>query len=616
MINSIYTHKEIFLRELVSNASDALDKMYFKSLTDTSAGLNKSDFVIRIDGDTANHTLKITDNGIGMTKEELENNLGVIAKSGSLAFKEENGAEDIDIIGQFGVGFYSSFMVAKKVTVKTKAYGSDQAYLWTSEGVDGYTIEECEKDSFGTEITLTLKDDTADEKYSDFAENYKIRSLVKKYSDYIRYPIQMESTHKHLVEGTGIDGKDPEYTEHTELETLNSMVPIWRKNKNELTPEDYNNYYKEKFFDWEDPLLYIHKKTEGIVTYDSLLFIPKKPPMDFYSKDFEKGLQLYSSGVMITDKCKELLPDYFSFVRGLVDSADLSLNISREVLQQDRQLRAIAKSIEKSIKSELKKLLETDRPKYEEFWEAFGVQIKFGVYNGYGINKADLQDLIMFKSSAEKKYVTLDEYVDKMQADQKFIYYAAADSVSRADSLPQTEILKEKGIEILYLTENVDEFAVQILQNYKDKPFKNVSADDTEITGDSVKSEEAKKATEDNKDLFEVITKALDGKIKSAKASDKLRSHPACISNEGQISLEMEKTLAKMPETGGSPKAEKVLEINPDHPIFAKLKTLYDTDKDKLGDYAKILYSQALLVEGMPLDNPLEYSELITKLMI
>ncbi|MDR0992895.1 MAG: molecular chaperone HtpG [Ruminococcus sp.] len=617
MINSIYTHKEIFLRELISNASDALDKMYFKSLTDTSAGLNKSDFIIRIDGDTTAHTLKITDNGIGMTEAELENNLGVIAKSGSLAFKEENGADDVDIIGQFGVGFYSSFMVAKKVTVKSKAYGAEKAYLWISEGVDGYTIEECEKDSFGTEITLTLKDDTADEKYSDFAETWKIRSLVKKYSDYIRYPIQTETTHKHLVEGTGVDGVDPEYTEHTELETLNSMVPIWRKNKNELTPEDYNEYYKEKFFDWEDPLLYIHKKTEGIVTYDSLLYIPKKPPMDYYSKDFEKGLQLYCSGVMITEKCKELLPDHFSFVRGLVDSADLSLNISREVLQQDRQLRAIAKSIEKSIKSELKKLLENDRPKYEEFWKAFGVQIKFGIYNGYGVNKAELQDLLMFWSSSEKKYVTLDEYVSRMQADQKYIYYAAADSVSRADSLPQTEILKEKGIEILYLTENVDEFAIQILQSYSDKPFKNVSSDDTEIGGENnVKTEEAKKATEDNKDLFEAIAAALEGKIKSAKASDKLRTHAACISNEGQISLEMEKTFAKMPEAQGTPKAEKVLEINPDHPIFGKLKSLYQTDKDKLSDYAKILYSQALLVEGMPLENPLEYSELITKLMV
>jgi molecular chaperone HtpG len=617
MINSIYTHKEIFLRELISNASDALDKMYFRSLTDTSAGLNKSDFVIRIDGDTEAHTLKITDNGIGMTYDELENNLGIIAKSGSLAFKEENDEADVDIIGQFGVGFYSSFMVAKKVQVKTKAYGADKAYLWTSEGVDGYTIEDCEKDSFGTEITLTLKDDTADEKYSDFAESYKIRSLVKKYSDYIRYPIQMESTHKHLVEGTGVDGKDPEYTEHTELETLNSMVPIWRKNKNELTAEDYNNYYKEKYFDWEDPLLYIHKKTEGIVTYDSLLYIPKKPAMDYYSKDFEKGLQLYSSGVLITDKCKELLPDHFSFVRGLVDSADLSLNISREVLQQDRQLRAIAKSIEKSIKSELKKLLENDRPKYEEFWQAFGIQIKFGVYNGYGINKAELEDLIMFKSSAEKKYVTLDEYVNKMQADQKFIYYAAADTVDRADSLPQTEIFKEKGIEILYLTENVDEFAIQILQNYKEKPFKNISAEDTETEGgDTAKTEEAKKATEDNKGLFDEITAALSGKIKSAKASNKLRTYPACISNEGSISLEMEKTLAKMPEANGTPKAEKVLEINPDHPIFEKLKNLYENDKEKLSDYAKILYSQALLVEGMSLENPLEYSELITKLMV
>jgi molecular chaperone HtpG len=617
MINSIYTHKEIFLRELISNASDAIDKMYFKTLTDASMGLSKSDFFIEIKADTSAKTITIIDNGIGMDKEALENNLGVIAQSGSLAFKENNEAEDIDIIGQFGVGFYSAFMVAKKVEVKTKAYGSVTAFIWVSEGADGYTIEECQKDSFGTEITLTLKDDTEDEKYSDYAETWKIRTLVKKYTDYIRYPIKTLTSHRHLKDGTGTDEIPAEYEEHFELETLNSMIPIWRKNKNELTAEDYNSYYKEHFFDYTDPLLYIHKKTEGTVSYDSLLYVPSKAPMDFYSKEFEKGLQLYSSGVMIMEHCKELLPDHFSFVRGLVDSQDLSLNISREMLQQDRQVKTIAKSIEKTIKAELKKLLETDRTKYEEFWKVFGLQIKFGVYNGYGMNKDALQDLLLFYSSFEKKYVSLDEYVGRCKEDQKYIYYAAAESLSRADALPQTELLKDKGIEILYLTENVDEFAIQMLREYKEKQFKSVSSGDLELSDiDKEGAEETKKLEEDNKDFLNEITKFLDGKVKETKLTNKLKSHPVCISNEGQVSIEMEKTFAKMPTDGDVVKASKILELNPEHPVFEKLKTLYATDKDKLSDYANILYSQALLVEGVPLDDPLAYSDLVFKILV
>jgi molecular chaperone HtpG len=617
MINSIYTHKEIFLRELISNASDAIDKMYFKTLTDASMGLSKSDFFIEIKADKDAKTLTIIDNGTGMDKEDLENNLGVIAQSGSLAFKQDNEAEDIDIIGQFGVGFYSAFMVAKKVEVKTKKYGSDAAYIWVSEGADGYTIEECQKDSFGTEITLTLKDDTEDEKYSDYAETWKIRTLVKKYSDYIRYPIKTLTSHRHLKDGTGTDDVPAEYEEHFELETLNSMIPIWRKNKNELTDEDYNNYYKEHFFDYTDPLLYIHKKTEGTVSYDSLLYIPSKAPMDFYSKEFEKGLQLFSSGVMIMEHCKELLPDHFSFVRGLVDSQDLSLNISREMLQQDRQVKTIAKSIEKTIKAELKKLLDNDRAKYEEFWKVFGLQIKFGVYNGYGMNKDALQDLLLFYSSFEKKYVTLDEYVSRCKEDQKYIYYAAAESLSRADALPQTELLKDKGIEILYLTENVDEFAIQMLREYKDKQFKSVSSGDLELSDiDKEGAEETKKLEEDNKDILAEITKALVGKVQETKLTNKLKSHPVCISNEGQVSIEMEKTFAKMPTDGDVVKASKILELNPEHPVFEKLKTLYNTDKDKLSDYANILYSQALLVEGVPLEDPLAYSDLVFKILV
>ncbi|MCI5904892.1 MAG: molecular chaperone HtpG [Oscillospiraceae bacterium] len=617
MINSIYTHKEIFLREIISNASDAMDKLYFKSLTDDSVGMNRSDFFIKIEADKDNGALVIRDNGIGMTKDELENNLGTIANSGSFSFKndENNTADDVDIIGQFGVGFYSAFMVAKEVQVRTKAFGSDQAYLWKSEGVDGYTIEECEKnDGVGTEVRIILKDDTDDESYSEFLMQWKIKSLVKKYSDYIHYPIKFDMEHDHLKEGTGVDDVPAEYETTVETETLNSMTPLWRKNKSEVTEEEYNSFYKEKFYDYADPLKCIHVKTEGTATYDGLLYIPANAPMDFYTKNYEKGLQLYSSGVLIMDKCSDLIPDHFCFVRGLVDSQDLSLNISREMLQHDRQLKLIAKSLEKTIKNELKKMLTNEREKYEKFWKTFGMQIKFGVYNGYGANKELLKDLLMFYSSNEKKLVTLDEYVSRMKEDQKYIYYAAAETVDKADALPQTEVVKDKGYEILYLTENVDEFAVKILESYEDKQFKSVSDADLDLDTPEEK-EEFKKLSEESKDMLEEITKALGGKIKSAKLSERLKSHPVCITNEGQISLEMEKTFAQMPNDQNV-KAEKVLEINPNHEIFGVLKSLYDTDKTKLDDYSKILYTQALLIEGMPVEDPLEFSNLVCGLMV
>ncbi len=616
MINSIYTHKEIFLRELISNASDAMDKLYFKSLTDDKVGMNRSDFFIKIEVDKDNGVLIIRDNGIGMTKEELENNLGTIANSGSFSFKndENNASEDIDIIGQFGVGFYSAFMVAKEVEVRTKAYGSDQAYLWRSEGVDGYTIEECEKDGVGTEIRLTMKDDTDDECYDEFLTQWKIKTLVKKYSDYIHYPIKFDMEHDSLKEGTGTDDVPAEYETTVVTETLNSMTPLWRKNKNEITDEEYNNFYKEKFYDYMDPLMHIHVKTEGTATYDGLLYIPAKAPMDYYSKSFEKGLQLYSSGVLIMDKCADLLPDHFSFVKGLVDSQDLSLNISREMLQHDRQLKLIAKSLEKTIKNELKKLLSNNREKYEEFWKTFGMQIKFGVYNGYGVNKDMLKDLLMFYSSNEKKLWTLDEYVSRMKEDQKYIYYAAGETVDKIDSLPQTEVVKDKGYEILYLTESVDEFALKVLESYSDKPFKSVSDADLDLETPEEK-EEFKKLSEESKDMLEEITKALGGKVKAAKLSERLKTHPVCLTSEGQISLEMEKTFAQMP-TDQNVKAEKVLEINPNHKIFSVLKNLYETDKSKLDDYSKILYTEALLIEGMPIEDPVEFSNLVCGLMV
>ena len=615
MINSIYTHKEIFLRELISNASDAIDKLYFKSLTDDKVGMNKDDFKIEITADKENKVLTISDNGIGMTADELENNLGIIANSGSFKFKNENEkTDDVDIIGQFGVGFYSAFMVAKEVEVRSKAYGSDKAYMWKSSGADGYTIEECDKDSVGTEIRLTLKDDTETECYDEYLEASTIKELVKKYSDYIRFPIKMDvEKTKRKADAKEDDYSDDAYETVIENETLNSMVPLWRKNKNELKPEDYNNFYKEKFFDYTDPLKYIHSKIEGTVTYDSLLFIPARAPFNFYSKDYEKGLQLYSSGVLISDKCADLLPDYFSFVRGLVDSADLSLNISREMLQHDHQLKTIAKSIEKTIKSELKKMLNNEREKYEQFWKTFGIQIKFGVYDNYGRDKNAVEDLLMFTSSHENKLTTLDEYVSRMKEEQKYIYYAAGDSVEKIQALPQTELLRDKGYEILYLTDNVDEFAVKVLMRHGDKEFRNVSEGDLCIDTEAEK-EETKKLAEENKDMLSFITAALDGKVKETKISDKLKSHPVCISSSGQISLEMEKILNQNPQNE-KVKSEKVLEINPNHKIFAAMQKLYGEDKEKFKDYASILYDQALLIEGMQIEDPVEFSNKICALM-
>ena len=614
MINSIYTNREIFLRELISNASDACDKLYFKSLTDTSINVKKEDLHIHIAADKENRTLTISDNGIGMTKDELEKNLGTIARSGSQDFKASNQNENIDIIGQFGVGFYSAFMVAKEVEVRSKAYGSDKAYMWKSSGADGYTIEECDKDSVGTEIRLTLKDDTETECYDEYLEASTIKELVKKYSDYIRFPIKMDvEKTKRKADAKEDDYSDDAYETVIENETLNSMVPLWRKNKNELKPEDYNNFYKEKFFDYTDPLKYIHSKIEGTVTYDSLLFIPARAPFNFYSKDYEKGLQLYSSGVLISDKCADLLPDYFSFVRGLVDSADLSLNISREMLQHDHQLKTIAKSIEKTIKSELKKMLNNEREKYEQFWKTFGIQIKFGVYDNYGRDKDAVEDLLMFTSSHENKLTTLDEYVSRMKEEQKYIYYAAGDSVEKIQALPQTELLRDKGYEILYLTDNVDEFAVKVLMRHGDKEFRNVSEGDLGIDTEAEK-EETKKLAEENKDMLSFITAALDGKVKETKISDKLKSHPVCISSSGQISLEMEKILNQNPQNE-KVKSEKVLEINPNHKIFAAMQKLYGEDKEKFKDYASILYDQALLIEGMQIEDPVEFSNKICALM-
>ena len=618
MIHSIYTHKEIFLRELISNASDAIDKLYFKSLTDDKVGLNKDDFAIWLSVDREGNRLKISDNGIGMTAEELESHLGTIAESGSLKFKSENKLdEDNQIIGQFGVGFYSAFMVAKKVTVISKAYGSDKAYQWESEGVDGYTITEADKKSVGTDIILELLPDSEDEDYSGFLDQYRLKSLVKKYSDYIRFPIKMEVTHSRPMEMSDEDkeaGKTPEYEEYLEIETLNSMVPLWKKNKTELKEEDYKHFYTEKFFDYNAPLKYSHVKNEGNANYNALLYIPSKAPYDYYSKEYEKGLQLYSNGVLIMDKCSDLLPDYFSFVRGLVDSEDLSLNISREMLQHDRQLKVIAKSIEKTISSELKKMLKNEREKYEEFWKAFGLQMKYGIYSDFGMNKEKLQDLLLFTSSNDSKLVTLDEYVTAMREDQKYIYYATGESVARISQLPQTELVKDNGFEILYLTDNIDEFAVKSIGKYKDKEFRSVSADDLGLESPE-KKEELKAKEEEASGMLEDITKALDGKVTKVILSQRLKTHPVCLTSKGEISLEMEKVLNAMP-TDQKVYAQKVLEINPEHEIFEKLTAVKESgDADKLGKYAKLLYYQALLIEGINIENPVEFSNLICELM-
>ncbi len=610
MINSIYTHKEIFLREIISNSSDALDKLYFLSLTDNSVGLKADDFEIRIELDKDNRIIKVIDNGCGMTEDELDKNLGTIAKSGSLDFKSENEkTENVDIIGQFGVGFYSAFMVSDEVTVETKAFGSEQAYRWNSTGASGYTIEPCDKESFGTVVTMHIKDDTDDEKYSEYLDQYKISSLVKKYSDYIRHPIKMEFTTKEPVEG-----KEGEYKDVTEIRTLNSMIPLWKKGKSEIKAEDYNNFYKEKFYDYEDPAKVIHTSTEGQATYHALMFIPKHAPFDYYTKEYEKGLQLYSKGVLIMDKCADLLPDYFSFVKGLVDSEDLSLNISREMLQHDGQLKLIAKTIEKKIKSELEKMLKNEREAYEEFFKAFGIQLKFGVYNGYGMNKDVLKDLLLFVSSNEKKYVTLKEYTERMKDGQDTIYYACGETVEKIEMLPQCDAVKDKGFEILYLTENVDEFALKMLMDYDSKKFVNVCDENLNLD-----SEEEKKALENenkqSKDMFEEMKKALGDSVNAVRFTSKLKNHPVCLTSEGGISLEMEKTLNSMPGADEKVKAQLVLEINAGHPVAEKLKSLYKEDKETLCKYAKLLYAEACLIGGRSVENPVEHSSLICELM-
>jgi len=617
MINSIYTHREIFLRELISNASDAVDKLYYKALSDGDTGLNRDDFYIDIKLDKENRTITITDNGCGMTKNDLENNLGTIAKSGSLDFKKDNDQkEDIEIIGQFGVGFYSAFMVSELVTVISKAYGSEEAYKWQSEGADGYTIEPCEKESHGTIVTLKIKPNTDDNSYDEYLEAYTIQHIIKKYSDYIRYPIKMDIEKSRLKEKNKEKNKDDskdEYETYTENETLNSMVPIWRKNKNETTAEEYNEFYKDKFMDYTDPAKVIYSSTEGTATYNALLFIPAKAPMNFYTKDYEKGLQLYSNGVLIMDKCADLLPDYFSFVRGLVDSQDLSLNISRETLQHDRQLKIIATRLEKKIKSELESMLTNEREKYEEFFKNFGLQLKYGIYQDYGMHKDVLQELLMFYSSSEKKLVTLKEYISRMKEEQKFIYYASGETTSRIEQLPQTEALKDKGYEILYLTDNVDEFALRMLIKYDEKEFKSVSADDLGLETEEEKKESAKQV-EENKDLLGFMKDALDGKVKQVILSQKLKTHPVCLSTDGAISMEMEKVLNAMP-SDEKVTAQRVLEINANHPVFKKLNDLYANDKDTLKQYASMLYTQALLIEGVAIEDPVAFSNQICDLM-
>ena len=614
MINSIYTHKEIFLRELISNASDAIDKLYYRTLEDGATGLSREDFSIQLAVDKEARTLSISDNGIGMTQEELDNNLGVIARSGSLQFKQEAEKKDeVDIIGQFGVGFYSAFMVSSRVAVDTKAFGSDEAWHWESTGLDGYEITPGAKADRGTTITLYLKEDSEDENYSEFLDQFRLQDLVKKYSDYIRYPIRMEVSHTHVKEGTGVDGKDPEYETHTEVETLNSMTPIWKKAKSEVTDEEMNAFYKEKFYDWQDPLKVIRTSTEGAATYTALLFIPSHAPMDYYTREYEKGLQLYASGVLIMDKCADLLPDCFSFVKGLVDSQDLSLNISREMLQHDRQLKLIASRLEKKIASELQSMLNNDREKYEQFWKAFGLQMKYGLYDNYGAKKDELKDLVLFTSSAEKKLTSLKEYVSRMKPEQKYIYYGCGETVERVLSLPQAETLQEKGYEMLCLTDNVDEFALRMLMKYDDKEFRNISSDDLELESTEEK-EKVKELAEENKDMLAFVKESLGDKVKDVRLSGKLKSHAVCITTDGMISTEMEKVLNAMPAQEKI-KAQRVLEINGEHPIFQRLQELYQSDKERLKLYAEILYDQALLLEGISLEDPSDFSQKLCRLL-
>lgn len=609
MINSVYTHKEIFLRELISNASDAIDKIYYKALTDEAVSFDKKEYYIKIYLDKEDRTLKITDTGIGMTKEELDDNLGVIAKSGSLTFKKENELKDgYDIIGQFGVGFYSAFMVADTVTVVSKAFGNEEAFKWESKGAEGYTIESYTKDAVGTDIILKIKENTADEKYDEYLEEYRLKSIIKKYSDFIRYPIKMDVTGRRLKEGS-----DKEYEDYQEEQIINSMVPIWKKNKNELTLKDYENFYSEKHYGFDKPFKHIHISVEGAFSYNAILFIPEKTPFDFYTKEYEKGLGLYSNGVMIMDKCPELLPDYFSFVKGMVDSEDLSLNISREILQHDRQLKLIAKNIKTKIKNELESILKNEREKYEEFYKAFGRQLKYGLYSDFGSNKEVLQDLIMFYSSREKKMITLAEYVSRMPEEQKYIYYASGDSYERIEKLPQTEVIIEKGYEILYFTDDVDEFAIKMLMSYKDKEFKSVSSSDLGIETEENKESSAAD-DKDNKELFEHMKNILSEKVKDVRASKRLKNHPVCLANEGELTIEMEKVLNALPNNQNI-KAEKVLEININHDVFKSLKDAYENDREKMKLYTNLLYNQALLIEGLAINDPVEFTNDICKIM-
>lgn len=606
VINSIYTNREIFLRELISNASDAIDKVYYKTLGDSSLTFNKDDYYIKIKPNKEERNLTISDKGIGMTEKELDENLGVIAKSGSLQFKKENEIKDgFDIIGQFGVGFYSGFLVADKITVITKAFGADKAYKWESDGVDGYTISEAEKDSFGTDIILHIKANDEDENYDEFLEEYKLKSLIKKYSDFIRYPIKLDVTKSKVKEGT-----ENEHEEYVEEETVNSMVPLWRRNKNELTDDDYNNFYVEKRFGFDKPLRHMHISVDGMISYNSILYIPENIPYDYYTKEYEKGLELYSNGVLIMEKCSELLPDYFGFVKGIVDSQDLSLNISREMLQHDRQLSRIAKNIKTKIKNELESMMKNDRESYEKFYKSFGRQLKYGVYDDFGMNKDELKDLLMFYSSKEKKMVSLAEYVERMAEDQKYIYYAVGESNERIEKMPQTEMVLDKGYEILYFTEDVDEFAIKMLMNYKEKEFKSVSSGDLGIESE----EENKKENEENKGIFEAMKDALGEKISAVKASSRLKNYPVCLSSEGEVSIEMEKILSAMPNNQGV-KAQKVLEVNTNHEVFNSLKDALENDKDKFNLYTKLLYNQALLVEGLSIEDPVDFTNDICKLM-
>ena len=609
MINSIYSQKEVFLRELLSNSSDAIDKIYYKALTDDSLHFNKESYYIKVTPDKTNRTLTITDTGIGMTQEELESSLGTIARSGSLAFKNENETKDgHTIIGQFGVGFYAAFMVADVVTVISKALGSGEAYKWESTGADGYTIEPCEKETVGTQIILKIKENTEDETYDEYLEEYRLKEIIKKYSDFIRYPIKMDITEKRPKEGS-----DNELEDYTEEQVINSMVPIWKKNKNELTSEDYEQFYSEKRYGFDKPLTHLHINVDGTIRYNAILFIPENSPFDYYSKEFEKGLELYSNGVLIMNKCADLLPDYFSFVKGMVDSEDLSLNISREILQQDRQLQLIAKNIGKKIKNELKSLLKNEREKFEKFYKSFGRQLKYGVYSDFGSNKDVLKDLLLFYSSTEKKLVTLDEYVSRMPEDQKYIYYASGESYDRIEKLPQAELVADKGYEILYFTEDIDEFAIKMLMTYEEKEFKSVSSSNLGIEAEEEQINESEER--ENKELFDYMKKALAGKVGDVRASKRLKTHPVCLSADGEVTIEMEKILSAMPDNQHV-KAEKVLEINVNHDVFASLKDAFENDKGKLDLYTNLLYNQALLIEGLSISDPVEFTNDICKIMI